>query len=314
MQSPPATVVPMKLHHTALALLISVVWGFTFSAAKAGVDSLPPLFFTGLRFLLVALLLAVVLRPLRGGRLKPVLGIALLVGVLHFTLIYLGIKLSGRVSTVSVAVQLSAPFSLLLAVVMLKEQVGWARWAGTGLAFLGVLVLGFDPVVFQALGGLSLVVLGAFVMSYGLILMRRLHGVGVLELQGWIALFSAPPLLLLSLSVESGQVSALANASWVVLGAIAYTALASSILGQGGWYYLLQRYQVSQVTPFGLLAPVWGVMFAVLLYGEVLSLRFITGSAITLVGVAIITLAGSAPTPRPAPALTQPVREQLTPR
>lgn len=281
----------MKPLHLLLALTITVVWGFTFSAAKAGVDAFPPLFFTGLRFALVAVLLLpwLKLSTLR-RRLKPVAAIAFMVGVLHFTLIYLGIKMAGRVSTVSIAVQLSAPFSLLLAVLVLKETVDRWRWAGTALAFVGVVILGFDPAVFERLDGLALVVLGAFVMSYGLIQMRRLDGVGVIELQGWIALFSAPPLLLLSAIAETGQAASLGRADWVALGAIAYTALASSIFGQGGWYFLLRRYPVSLVNPIGLLAPLWGVVFAVIIWGESLSLRFLAGGAVTMAGVAIITL------------------------
>lgn len=291
----------MKPLHMLLALSISVIWGFTFSAAAVGIAHFPPLFFTGLRFALVAVLLAFALRALRGPRLRAVGLIALTIGVLHFTLIYLGIKLSGRVSAVAIAVQLSAPFSLLLSVFVLKEHVGPVRWAGTAVAFAGVVVLGFDPVIFQAWTGLLLVVLGAFVMSYGLVLMRRLRGVGVLELQGWIALISAPPLLALSFAVERGQMASLAGLDWLAIGAVVYTAVASSILGQGGWHWLLQRYKVAQVTPFGLLAPVWGVFFAVLLFGEVLSLRFIVGAAIILAGVAVITLARDPPAPAAPP-------------
>jgi len=279
----------MHIQHIAFAICIALVWGFTFIAAKAGVTAFPPLWFTGLRFVLVALLLSFYIRPL-GARLRPVLLVAATAGVIHYGLFYLGIRLAGQVSAIAITVQLVSPFSLLLAALMLQEHIGWRRILGMALAFAGVVVLGFDPVIFRHIDGLGLVMLAAMSMSLALILMRRLRNVGVLELQAWIALVSAPPILLLSLLLERGQMAAMLGADWIGIGAVAFTAVGASILGQGGWYYLLQRYPVSQVTPFGLLAPVTGVLFAVLIYDEALSLRFLAGGSLTMIGVAIITL------------------------
>lgn len=277
----------MKLPHVALALLINVIWGYAFVAAKIGIDHFPPLFFTALRFLLVAAVLFYFLKPVKGKMLELLL-VAVTVGTLHFSFMYYGIFLTGGVSAVAITIQLIAPFSVILAVVFLKEHIGWRRTAGIALAFGGVMVLGFDPVVFDHLSGVALVAMGALVMAVGMILMRRLQGVTPMQLQAWISAFSVPPLLVLSFAFEEGQMEGLRTIDWEVIWALAFTVVMTTIIAHGSWFYLLQRYSVTTLTPYGLLAPIFGVGFGVFLYSEPLTLRFFLGSLITMTGVAII--------------------------
>src|SRR5690606_1334242 len=139
-------------------------------------------------------------------------------------------------------------------------------------------------------------------MAVGLILMRRVRNVGTMTLQGWIGVISALPMLLMSLAVESGQVTALMTADWVDFAALGFVVVMTTMIGHGGWYYLLQRYPIAVLTPLGLLAPVFGVLFGVVLFNEPLTLRFIIGSALTLLGVALINLRRASPHAPAAPA------------
>ena len=54
--------------------------------------------------------------------------------------------------------------------------------------------------------------------------------------------------------------------------------------------YLLRHYEVSVVSPYMLLVPVFGVMGGVFVMDETLTSRMIIGGLLTLGGVAIITL------------------------
>jgi len=275
--------------HIALAVLCNVIWGFSFITAKIGVNHFPPLFFTALRFTLVALVLGFTLRPM-AGRWKEIGAIAMTVGTFHFVFLYLGIKMAGGVSAVAITIQLIAPFSLLLGIIFLKEAIGWQRLAAITISFAGVMVLGFDPAVFDYLEAVGLVAIAAFSMSLGLIQMRRIRGVGTFELQAWIGLICAPQVFILSFIMEENQIEALMTADWIVFASLIFAALVTTIIAHSGWFHLLQRYPVNLLMPLGLLAPVFGVTFGVLLFSEPLSLRFIIGGAMTLVGVAIIHL------------------------
>ncbi|MBL4739754.1 MAG: EamA family transporter [Sneathiella sp.] len=279
----------MTLPHVGLALLVNVIWGFSFVAAKIGMEHYSPLFFTGLRFFLVTLFLCIFLKNVRGS-MKMIFAISVLVGIIHFTLLYIGISIAGGVSAVAVTIQLVAPFSLIMAVIFLKESIRWRRVLGLLMSFVGVLVLGFDPIVFNYLDGVTLVSLAAFCMAGGIVLMRLVKGAGTMTMQAWIGAISFPVLLALSFTFESGQIAALTTIDLRSLAALLFTVVATTIVAHGSWFYLLQRYPVAVLTPYGLLAPLFGVGFGVVIYDEPLGWRFIAGGILTLAGVLVINL------------------------
>ena len=272
-----------------MALLISAIWGFSFVASKVGLDHFPPLFFTALRFLLVAILLSPFLKIVK-GRMKAIFWIAITVGVFHFTFLYLGIFAAGGVTAVAITIQLIAPFSVVMAVVVLKETIGWRRILGIVLAFGGVVSIGFDPVIFDQLNGVALITIAAFFMSIGLILMRQIRNVGAMSMQAWIGAISVVPMMLVSLFLETGQVESIVTMGWEAAGALVFVVVVTTIVAHGGWYYLLQRYPIATLTPYSLLAPIFGVAFGVVLFSEPITLRFVIGGLVTLMGVAIINI------------------------
>ena len=282
-------------------LLITLVWGFAYIPGKVGLSEIPPFLFTGLRFILLSAVLLPFLKR-HSGQMPLILLIATMAGALHFGLFYGGLALAHDISTVAVFAQLNAPFSTLLAAIVLREQVGWRRWLGIALAFGGVMVIGFDPVVFRYVDALVLLVFSALTMAIAAIAMRKLRDVGVFDLQGWVALLSWPVLLALSFAFESGQIEALRSATWRGWSGVVYTALGASLIGHAGLYYLLQRYEVSKTAPLTLIATLFGIAFGVLLMGDRFTPRMALGSVATLTGVAIVVFSAR-PLKLPAAAL-----------
>lgn len=272
-----------------LALLANTAWAFNFIAGKAGVAHFQPFLFTALRFAMLLLALLPFLRWIP-GQMRSVLGIALVQGVLHFSLVFAGLEASGDIASVAIASQLYVPFSALLAVIWLGETLNRRRLAGIASACGGVLVIGFDPVVFHHLDALLLITAGAAAMAVATIQMRRLRGVSVFVLQAWIALCATPALTLLSLLFETDQWSALQTASGLEWAAPVYSALGASLIGHGVVYYLLGRYPVSVTTPLMLLTPVLAIVFGVWLWGDSLSWKLLLGGFMTLAGIAVITM------------------------
>ncbi len=272
-----------------LALFANTAWAFNFIAGKAGVVQFPPLLFTTLRFAMLLLLAFPFLRWVP-GQMRRVLQVSFILGVMHFGLIFAGLSASGDVSSVAIATQLYVPFSTLLAVVWLKETIGWRRILGVSVAFAGVVVIGFDPIVFNHFDALLLIVAAAIAMAVATILMRQIKGVGVFTLQAWIALVATPCLGTLSLLFEQGQWDALRTATWWDFGAPAYSAIGASLVGHGIVYYLLGRYPVGVTAPLMLLAPVLAIVFGVTLWGDALTWKLMLGGAMTLLGVGIITV------------------------
>ncbi len=287
---------PIKSGDLALVLFANLAWSLNFLAGKAGVEHFPPLLFTTLRFAILALLLLPWLRWLP-GKMRQVLGISALLGILHFGMIFVGLKASGDIASVAIASQLYVPFSALLAVFWLGERLEYRRLIGIAAAFIGVTVIGFDPTVLAHLDALAWISGAALVMAVATILMRRLVGVGVFVLQAWIGAVAMPCLLLLSLLLEQGQAEALRSAGWLDFAAPLYSAVGASLVGHGIVYHLLTRYPVSLITPMLLLAPVLAVAFGVLLWGDILTWKLVAGGIMTLAGIVVITLPRRAANP-----------------
>tara|TARA_R110000824_G_scaffold390760_14_gene587905 strand:+ start:30897 stop:31763 length:867 start_codon:yes stop_codon:yes gene_type:complete len=278
----------MTSQHLALMMFINLIWGFALVAAKVGLGHFPPMLFTGFRFLLIILVLFPFLK-LHQQNMRRVLIIAVCAGPLGFGFFFAGLALSNP-SVVAVVSQLGVPFATILSVIFLKEQVRWKRWLGISLSFLGVMVISFDPTVFQFLTGVIFVVLSALVGSVGTIFQRQIRNVGVFEMQAWIAVVAAPVMIGLSFVFESGHVEIIRTASLMQWGGIFYTAFASSLIGHAGIFYLLQRYEVTQTAPLTLLSPIFTVIFSVVLLGDVLTTRMLIGAMIALTGILIVSL------------------------
>ena len=82
--------------NVALFLLMSLIWGTTWIAIKAGVSQVPPLFFAGARFLLVAAILGATVKGVSKAfartRLSRVIVTGLLVNVATYGLIFWGMR------------------------------------------------------------------------------------------------------------------------------------------------------------------------------------------------------------------------------
>jgi O-acetylserine/cysteine efflux transporter len=274
--------------HLAFMVLINLIWGFALVAAKVSLEHFPPLLFAALRFTLIVLVLFPYLKIHR-GKMRDVIIIALCAGPIGFGFFFAGLAVSNA-SVTAVIGQLGVPIVTILSVVFLGEVIGWKRGIGIALAFLGVMIISFDPTVFHFINGIILIVMSSLVGSVGTIFQRRIRNVGVFEMQDWVAVAAAPIMILASLALENHQWETIQTASWLNWAGIFYVAFASSLVGHAGIYYLLQRYEVTQTAPLTLLAPIFTVFFAVTLIGEHLSMRMIIGALVALSGVLIVSI------------------------
>ncbi|MCR9077705.1 MAG: DMT family transporter [Hyphomonadaceae bacterium] len=280
----------MSFRDFILLAAVCFVWGLNlvvtrWVVADAGV---PPIFFAGMRFAGIFLVLFWFLRPIP-KHLGTLFLIAMGIGAVHFALLFLGLA-NAEASAVSVVGQLGVPFSTLMSMAFLGEKVGWRRGLGIMLAFAGAILIAVDPTTFQLTYGLLYVVVAALVASGAGILMKRMPSISALQMQAWIGLFSFAPLFAVSGLLESDQNgwAAFIDGGWLVWAATAFAVLGVSVFGHGGFYTLIKKYDISLLSPLTLMTPIWGVILSVVLLGEVLTLRLVVGAAISLGGVFVI--------------------------
>ena len=280
----------MGFRDFALLFAVCFVWGLNlvvtrWVVADAGV---PPIFFAGVRFAGIALVLIPFLTPLP-KQMGMLFMISMCMGAVHFALLFMGLA-NAEASAVSVVGQLGVPFSTLMSMAFLGETVGWRRGLGIMLAFAGVVLIAFDPESFSVSFGLVYVIISAFVGACGGILMKRMQPISALQLQGWLGLFSFAPLILISLLIESRQVETYIGGGWMVWAATAFAVLGVSVFGHGAFYTLIKKYDISLLSPLTLMTPIWGVILSIVLLGEPLTLKLVVGAAISLGGVFVIAI------------------------
>jgi O-acetylserine/cysteine efflux transporter len=283
-------VISIRTGDLFLLVGITLIWGLNLITSKVGLGEIPPILFTFLRFAIVAVVLVPWLR-IQPGEMSALVVAALLIGALSFALNFAGLRRATSVTSVAIAGQLSVPFATLLSVALLDETVRWRRWSGIVLSFVGIVIMGFDPTIGNHWISLGLVIASAFVGALGLIAVKKLRGFSPLGLLAWTGWLGMPVLLLVSLRVEQPDfVQLIHDVSWKGWSALAFSALAASLIAHTGYFHLVQKYPVTSVAPLTTLSPVFSVIFGVTLLGDPLSRQILIGGFCTLLGVVIITV------------------------
>lgn len=269
-----------------LALLVVVIWGINFVFIKWGVEEVPPLFLTALRYLCAALpAVFLVKRP--QVKLSILLAYGLAIGFAQFGLLFMAIKLGMPAGLASLLMQLQAFFTVVLAMLFLGETLTRFQAVGGIIAMAGVAVIATERVELTALIPLLMIILSAFFWGVANIASKRAGQIDMLSFVVWASLVPIVPLLLLSLVIEGPAAigDALANFSARSVGVVLFNGYAATILGFGLWSYLLKRYPASLIAPFSLLVPVAGIGSAMLLLGEAISSIEIIGSLLIFIGL-----------------------------
>jgi O-acetylserine/cysteine efflux transporter len=275
------------------ALGVVTIWGVNFVVIKIGLQDLPPILFSALRFLFAALpLVLFVKRP------RTSMGLVLAYGLfqfsLQFTLLFSGIKLGLPAGLASLVVQLQAFFTIGLAVLMLGERPKTAQLLGALVALGGMALVAIHLDGKATLIGFVLVVLAGMCWAVANIVTKKMGQVDALSLVVWSSLVATPPLLLASWLVEGGPAwqLALQHFSLKTLAAVLFQSYPNTILGFGIWSMLMRRYPTATVAPFALLVPVAGMVSAALVLGEALQWWKLAAGALVLGGLALNQFGG----------------------
>lgn len=275
----------MPFRDKLLAFAVICIWAFNMIAIKVGVTEIPPMLMTGLRFVLVALLLVPFTRITR-KQLPGVLLVSFTFGTLHFGLLFAALA-QAEAGTSAVVLQLGAPIATVLACLMLREPLGLVRSVGLAVSVAGIAVLAAGPTLPPPFA-LALLLASATGWAVSNLVVKQVEGVRPMAMMGWSSLFSIPQLLVASWIFEGDSWGQLATAGWHGWFSVAYSAIGSSIIGYGIWYRLLQRHSVNAVVPYSMLNPLLTVLFGIVLIGDDPSPIKLAGALIMVVGVALI--------------------------
>lgn len=278
----------MPLRDLFLVLLVVSIWGVNFVFIRWGVEDVPPLFMTGLRYLAAALPAAFfVRRP--NVPLATLVGYGLAIGVAQFGLLFMAISLGMPSGLASLIMQLQAFFTFALAFVFLGERINRFQSVGAAVAFAGIAVIALERLELHVLLPLLMCVASAFFWGLSNIIVKKTGRVDMFSFVVWSSLVPPLPLFGLSMLVEGpgAVIDGLTQISGLGLASIAFNGYAATLVGFGLWSVLLSRYPASTIAPFSLLVPVAGMISAGLLLGETITGLEVWGSALVFAGLMV---------------------------
>jgi O-acetylserine/cysteine efflux transporter len=281
----------MKPSHLAAALLMVTIWGFNFVVIRWGLNDIPPLLLTLLRFVLAAFPALLFIRPPRAPW-RYVAGYGLFAFALQFVLLFSGMAAGMPAGLASLVIQVQAFFTIGLVSWLMHERPRRPQLAGAAVAAAGLLLVALHLPPGTVMG-FALVVAAALAWATANIVVKRMPGDAPLAVVVWGSAAATVPLALATLVSEGPRrmaqiVAALGPAQWL---GIAFQAWPTTLVAFGIWAWLLRRHPAALVAPFTLLVPVVGMSSAAWLLDEPVTWWKVAGAALVLSGLALNLLA-----------------------
>ncbi len=274
--------------HFLLALAVVAIWGSNFVVIKLALNHLPPLLFATLRFALVFFPLALFLKK-PNVSFSNLASYGLLIGVGQFGLLFIAMK--GHISPgiTSLVIQLQVFVTIGISVFRGSEKLGLYQYVAFGLAVLGLANIAVYGGGSATPLGLFLVICGAISWGIANIVNRAAGKIDMLAYVVWAAVFSVPPLFILSLIFEGwrADLAGVQQADLLSWAAVVWQAVANTMFGYGLWGWLLARYPAATVAPMALLVPIFGMSTSALVLGEAMPAWKIIAAGLVLSGLAL---------------------------
>lgn len=278
---------------TALAT-IYVVWGSTYLGIMVVIETIPPLFSGGMRFVVAAPLLALGLLWRRGRAAfrmtrREFLGAAV-VGVLLLTggngmVAVAEQHISSGLAALLVA---AVPLWLVLLRVAVRDRPRTLTLIGVLVGFAGVAALSLTGGTGgSSTAGILIITAASLSWSIGSFVSGRIpmpkdpFAASTVEmLAGGVALFV--------LAVASGERLDLARVSGPSWAGLGYLILVGSLIGFTSYVWLLGNAPISLVATYAYVNPVVAVVLGVLLLGETVTTGMTVGGLVIVLGVALV--------------------------
>lgn len=284
---------PVTVRSIAGMLLLAVMWGISIPVTKLGLETMPPLTLTALRFgIAVPLLFALTVGKQRLP-LKAFMRVATL-GVLGIGVGQVAQAIGVRETTASVATIVSATipaFVVIFAALRLKQHVTARQQVGLLAAFAGIVLVAFgtgpDTEVIETttLLGAAWILFSAVSISFYYVWSVELTSeYGTTTVAAWSTLFGLLALLPASLwETWREPVHITAQA----LGAAVYLGVLVTVAGLFMWLHMLRTVPARIAAGVQYLQPVFGISVAAMLFGDRLGLLFAIGVVLILGGLAL---------------------------
>jgi drug/metabolite transporter (DMT)-like permease len=281
-----------------MGLLFAVFcWGLSFPLLKAALEEVEPITLGAIRYLIavIPLIIFMVVRSGKNSFIKPLKEdflFFLSLGIVGITLpnLFQNYGMTMTQSHVSAIIQASGPvFTIILAVLILKEPLGRNKVLGTMIALSGTLLLvtgsGFDLFGSTTFGNF-LVLLSAISYAVSSIMSKKiLHKYDPL-CAATMSMFLGTIILIGLMIFESPvqRVPQISSEGWIIILILAILPGALALLV---WYTVLKTAEVSRIILFIYLVPIFAAVISYLWLKEEILITTILFGFLIICGVVI---------------------------
>jgi drug/metabolite transporter (DMT)-like permease len=291
---PPSAVVPVAV------AAVWVIWGSTYLGIKIGLETMPPFFMQGCRFVFASAILFAIAR--RRGAVMPtrrqfanaaLVGILLLIGGLGMVTLAedRGVD-TGLIATL-IAIQ---PLLMSLWGGLWGTWPGRKEWIGMAVGLVGVGVLMSDGGLAGTSSGIALVLVACTCWSFGSALSRRIDmPAGAMASVCEMAAAAVAFMVLAAIRQEHVEVPSLRSGL-----ALAYLVTFGSVIAFSAFTFLIGNVRPALAMSYAYVNPMIAVVLGTLFNDEELSVNLVIALPIILAGVAMVTAASRIATPAEA--------------
>jgi drug/metabolite transporter (DMT)-like permease len=270
-----------------------LLWASAFAGIRSGLKEYNPFHLALLRFCVASLTLLMI-APFQNIR-KPAvqdcprLFLLGLFGIsIYHTLLNWG-EMTVSAASASFIINTAPAMIAIISVFFLKEQIRPMGWLGMGISFLGVTVIALGEgkgLTFEKGGWL---ILGSALCTslYTVWQKPLLKKYSAFE----VTLYSIVSGTMFLLVFSPGLFQTIRNASLLATCSVVYLGIGPAALAYFGYSYLLSHRPASQVASYLYLVPVLSIGVAYIWLNELPGWISLTGSALALGGILLITWA-----------------------
>jgi drug/metabolite transporter (DMT)-like permease len=288
---------PERFKVAAVYILVCLIWGTTWFAIKLGLDSFPPFFSAGVRFLVACAVFTVIVYwkkyplPMDALSVKLYLFIGFFSYVIPFGIIYWSEQyIASGLASVIFAIY---PFSVIIwsKLLLRNEEISPNRIFGMIIGFIGIVVLFSDALnldITMQFWGMIGAILNALMQSFVMVIVKKygqkLHPVAV---NFYPMLIGGIGLLLLSFFVENLHTLKFSAQG---VGTILFLGIFGSVITFTSYYWLLKKINILMLSVISFITPVVALYTGWLFLHELLTKSQLLGSIIALAGVLLSSL------------------------
>jgi len=270
-------------------MLCNLLWAgnLAVSAWALGRYDVPPFMLAALRAIIVLLIMTPFLfRPKPKFFVRLIL-VCICVGPLHLGFLYTGLQTASATGS-GIVSQMLIPFAAILSIIFLRERPGWVTIVAIIGAFLGSVIMIYEPGQVQIDTGLIYVGGAYLALAAGSVLIRTVGDIDWRIYVAWVAVIVLPVMVIMSAIFEPSPSAVWADRKGPLIVAALYASLCVSIVAHGQYFSLLQRYAVNRIVPLTIMTPLFAAILGISFLGDEVSPGLIFGALLILPCVYII--------------------------